>query len=58
MSELKSLKAKSEDHPQFKTPRLLYDIKEETDKNDPRDIAEALLKKITADIDVDPDPSN
>ncbi len=57
MSELKSLKAKSEDHPQFKTPRLLYDIKEETDKNDPRDIAEALLKKITADIDVDPDPS-
>ncbi len=57
MATLKSLKAKFEKHPEYKTPRRIYDLQEEPAKGNPREIAEHLLRKIAEDIGISSDLS-
>jgi len=52
-----SIKAKVEMDPTYKVPRRLYDIDEPGSKGDPRDIAEAFLKKAADDLQIRPDLS-
>jgi len=57
MAKLKKLKAKVEQHPQYKTPRRIYDLEIKPSKKNPAQIAEAWLKKIVPDLKIKPDLS-
>jgi Zn-dependent metalloprotease len=57
MTKLKRLAAKVETHPQYKTPRRIYDVKAGPSKKGSRKIAEATLKKIARDLKIKPDLS-
>jgi Zn-dependent metalloprotease len=57
MAKMKRLTAKVETHPQYKTPRRIYDVKTGASKKSPRKIAEATLKKIAGDLKIKPDLS-
>lgn len=57
MRTMKSLKAKYEKHPVYKTPQRIHDIKSETKANSPDDVAREILKQIAQDVDINPDLS-
>lgn len=57
MAKLKNLKAEVESHPQFKTPRRIYDIQSRASKKEPRQIAESVLRRIAGDLGVAEDLS-
>jgi len=57
MAKLKGLTAKVDKHKEYKSPRRIYDIKAKPIKGKPRQIAEALLKKIADDIGIKRDLS-
>jgi Zn-dependent metalloprotease len=57
MTKMKSLTAKVETHPRYKTPRRIYDVKTQASRKSPRKIAEAALKKIAGDLKIKPDLS-
>lgn len=53
MNKIKSIKAEIENHPTYKVPRRIYDIRsaKPTDE-EPRKIAESMLKKIAKDLKI------
>jgi Zn-dependent metalloprotease len=53
-----TVKAKVEMDPTYKVPRRFYDVDEPASKGDPREIAEAFLKKAADDLQINPDLSN
>ena len=55
---MKKLKANFETHPQYKVPNRIYDIDAPaTKKKKPREVAEALLRKIASEIQISEDLS-
>jgi Zn-dependent metalloprotease len=57
MTKMKSLTAKVEKHPRYKTPHRIYDIKTPASRKSPRTIAEGILRKIAKDLKIKPDLS-
>src|SRR5262249_43019705 len=57
MAKIKNLKAKVESHPEYKTPRRIFDIESKPVKEKPEKIASQLLKKIAPSLGVKPDLS-
>jgi len=57
MTKIKSLTAKVEIHPRYKTPHRIYDVKAQASRKSPRKIAEATLKKIAGDLKIKSDLS-
>ena len=56
-TKLKGLKAKVESDPQYKVPRRIYDIDAKPSKEEPKEIAESLLKKIAPNLKINPNLS-
>jgi Zn-dependent metalloprotease len=60
---MKALKASADTHPRYKTPRRIYDIEADTraksgrGAGDPKQVAEAVLKKVAGELDIKPDLS-
>ena len=54
---MKSLKAKTDTHAQYKVPRRIYDIESRASKKKPREAAESVLKKIAGEIQIESDLS-
>lgn len=53
MSKIRSIKAKAERHPSYKVPRRIYDIEvAKPSQEEPRKIAESVLKKIAKDLKI------
>ena len=57
MALMKTLTAKVETDPQFKTPHRIYDIETKASKQSPQKIAATILKKIAGDLKIRPDLS-
>ncbi|MGA7900156.1 MAG: M36 family metallopeptidase [Nitrososphaeraceae archaeon] len=57
MVRIKELKAKVENHPLYKVPRRIYDIDSQSSKEDPKNIAESMLKKVAPHLKIKPDLS-
>src|SRR5260221_4422501 len=57
MAKIKNLKAKVESHPEYKTPRRIFDIESKPAKEKPEKIASQLLKKIAPSLGVKSDLS-
>jgi Zn-dependent metalloprotease len=57
MAKIKDLKAKVEKHPQYNAPRRIYDIESHSSKEDPRHIAESMLRKVAPSLKIRPDLS-
>lgn len=57
MARMKTLTAKVETDPQFKTPHWIYDIDTKASKQSPQKIAASILKKIAGDLKIRPDLS-
>ena len=57
MARMKTLTAKVETDPQFKTPHRIYDIETKASKQSPQKIAASILKKIAGDLKIRPDLS-
>lgn len=53
-----TVKAKVELDPTYKVPRRYYDVHEPASKGDPREAAEAFLKKAAGDLQINRDLSN
>jgi len=53
----RTVKAKVEMDPRYKVPRRFYEIDEPASKGDPREVAEAFLKKAAGDLQINPDLS-
>src|SRR5215208_1242565 len=58
MAKKRTIKAKVELDPTYKVPRRFYDVDEPASTGDPREIAEALLKKAADDLQIKPDLSD
>jgi hypothetical protein len=52
-----TIKAKVEMDPTYKVPRRLYEIDEPASNRDPREVAEAFLKRAADDLQINPDLS-
>jgi len=52
-----TIKAKVEMDPTYKVPRRLYEIDEPASNGDPREVAEAFLRKAADDLQINPDLS-
>lgn len=57
MAKLKGVKAKVDTHPRHNAPRRIYDIESKPKKGEPKEIAEAFLKKIAPDLKIKADLS-
>src|SRR5882762_10441827 len=54
MKKIKSLAAKVEPGGPYGSPRRIYDFETKPSKKKPEAIAEAILRKIAADLEIDP----
>ena len=55
MNKMKSIKAEIENHPIYKVPRRIYNIRSaKSSEIEPRKIAESMLKKIAKDLRIKP----
>jgi fungalysin metallopeptidase (M36)/peptidase YpeB-like protein len=52
-----TVRAKVEMDPRYKVPRRFYDVDEPVSKGDPREVAEAFLRKAADDLQINPDLS-
>ena len=58
MSKIGGIKARVEKHSKYKIPRRIYDIETSPRKEQPRQIAESVLKKIAKNLKIKPDLSD
>jgi Zn-dependent metalloprotease len=57
MSGLRELKAKVQKHPVYGTPQRIYDFQTRPSGEEPHDIAWGILKRLAADLGIEPDLS-
>jgi hypothetical protein len=52
--EVNGFRAKVEKNPGYKAPKRIYDIETEPSKENPRQIADSLLRKLSSNLQIEP----